>query len=119
MANQIVTKIIVTRTNKDILFFEDNPMWEGYVKAKYIDTGKLLSKKFVVHGDKLSGTYAMVWADNDARLEYINDPLQKANMESRRAYRQKHGMTYTWENTEWDGDTIVRQWSGGEDDAQQ
>lgn len=116
MANQIITKITLTRPSEAVAFSAQNARWTRYLQTTYIETGKILSREVTVSEDKLTRYITTVWPDEETRQQYLNDPVTVFALKEEKGYRQATGIGFQWENVEMDGDNVVRSWSGGETD---
>lgn len=116
MANQIITKITLTRPSEAVAFSAQNARWTRYLQTTYIETGKILSREVTISEDKLTRYITIVWPDDETRQSYLNDPVTIFALKEEKGYRQATGVVFQWENVEMDGDNVVRSWSGGETD---
>jgi hypothetical protein len=117
MSNYVVTKVIVTRLGIQNAFKPAWPDMPGggysqYIKETYIDSGKILSTSDVLSEDSLILTINTVWQNDAERIAYMDDPLVKRHFEFLMNYRKEAGMTHTWINKEYNGNTVIREWSG-------
>lgn len=114
--NQIISKILLTRPRIEIPFSAENNLWTAYLNSTYVSTGKILSRQVVISEDKLTRTITMVWASEEARQEYLNDPITIQALKEEKNHRSQNGIGFSWEHSEIDGNTVIRTWSGGETD---
>lgn len=118
MSNHIVSTVTVTRPNTSVDFKTiypamPNGQFSDYLKANYLDTGKILSRTESVSDDNLKLIITTVWKDDAARSEHQNDSVVKAQFENLLNYRKSNGITTEWNSKEYDSENkIIRDWSG-------
>jgi hypothetical protein len=117
MSNYVVTKAVITRPGIQYPFKADWPeMPEGgykqYIKQTYVDTGKILSTSDSISEDSLTLTSTNVWVNEAERTAFMNDPVVKRHFEFLTNYRKSAGISHTWINKEYNGNAVIREWSG-------
>jgi hypothetical protein len=117
MSKYVITKVIVTRSTIGDPFKPDWPEMPGggykqYMKETYINTGKILSTSDSVSEDSLTLTSTSVWKSDEERLIYMADPTAIRFLEFLTDYRKSKNMVTEWVNKEYDGNTVIREWSG-------
>lgn len=113
----VVALLKIRRPHDKIAFKTPLPEMSGedfvnYVKEKYIDTGKILSRKETLSEDRLELISETIWINDEERVAYINDPIVKKYLDNLINYRKANGITTEWINRLWDKDTLVKEWSG-------
>ena len=86
--------------------------FKKYVQSVYIDTGKILSRTTTISEDQLTMTSVTVWANNEEREKYIENFIVKKHFEHTINYCKESNIKFDWKNQEYDGNEIVREWSG-------
>jgi hypothetical protein len=87
-----------TRPSADIPFFYQTklvrPEYGPYLKANYIDTGKLVKFDRTISEDQLTITSMTEWESKEAFIEYITDPFCIENfLKISTEYEQLNGIT--------------------------
>jgi hypothetical protein len=117
LANHIVSTVVVKRPNPEVPFKSYSPaippdQLESFIQINFIDTGKLLSRTSTISEDELTLTYITCWKDDAARFEYQKNIFVKTQFDHLVEYRKAHGITVEYNNKEFRGSTIIREWSG-------
>ena len=117
MANHIVSTVVVKRPNLEVPFKSYSPdippeQLNRFIQINFIDTGKLLSRTETMSEDQLTLTYISIWRDDAARFEYQKNIFVRTQFDHLVEYRKSQGITVEYNNKEFSGSTIVREWSG-------
>ena len=116
MANQIITNLISTRLSTDSSFLPEDWVdglqeYNSYIKATYIDTGKILSRKQTISEDGLTRTVVTVWVNDEERLKYLEDPIASKRLADVVSYfKETDGVDVMCINQEVADGNIIREW---------
>jgi len=113
MSNQIIAISESIRPSTDVSWkVGDGSQWD-YFKRVYLDTGKALSRGIVMSEDGLTRTITTIWASNEERVAYMQDPIIMADLQEQTNHRIASNITHRWTNQEISlTNETVRTWSG-------
>ncbi len=114
MSNQIISISESVRPDTYVIWkVEGDGSQKDYFQRVYLDTGKALSREIKMTEEGLKRTITTVWASNEARLAYMQDPVIIADLQEQTNHRIASNITHTWTNQEISlTNEIVRTWSG-------
>lgn len=116
MSDMIVeAKLIAIRPSVEVEFRPPVPAglnFLEFVKVNYIDTGKILQKTEIVSEDQLTLTTTTIWKNDQERKNYSEEFIVKAYFDNLVKYRTQNNIITQWVNKEFDGETVIREWSG-------
>jgi hypothetical protein len=116
MANQIITNLISTRLSTDSSFLPEDWVdglkeYNSYIKATYIDTGKILSRNQTISEDGLTRTVVTVWVNDEERLKYLEDPIAAKRLADIVEYfKETPGVDVMCINQEVADGEVIREW---------
>ena len=116
MANQIITNLISTRLSTDSSFLPEDWVdglkeYNSYIKATYIDTGKILSRNQTISEDGLTRTVVTVWVNDEERLKYLEDPIAAKRLADIVEYfKETPGVDVMCVNQEVADGEVIREW---------
>lgn len=85
MADLVRSNLILIRPTPQTLFkseYPENPDFPEYFKKTYLDPGKILSRTEVLSEDFLTLNTETVWKNEEAKLQYLDDPIIKARFDN-------------------------------------
>jgi hypothetical protein len=105
MSNIILSKLIHTRPNKDVPWFNEvviDPEFNEYVRLNYFNTGKMLTKGSTSSDDLLILIFTSQWRSEQDHLDYLKDPTVKEKNSQKIDFCKEHGIKLRFEITEFD-----------------
>jgi hypothetical protein len=113
----VISKIILTRPNKDVVFRPEIPEMSpdeirSYVHRNFIQSGKILNRSEVLAEDELTLTLTTIHKSNQDRVNYGNNFIIKNIFTSHKAHWIANNIKCEWINEELNGDVIARTWQG-------
>lgn len=82
------------RQHTDIPWYTESVAYREYVNDTYHATGKIISSTSKLDDDQLILTKTVVWANEEYRDAFINDPVFIADLELRDLHHETHGITF-------------------------
>lgn len=114
MSNQIIAISKSVRPAVEVAWRVDGDgSQKDYFQRVYLDTGKALSREIMMSEDGLTRTITTIWASNDERLAYMQDPVILADLQAQTEHRIAANIKHTWTNEEISlTNEVVRTWTG-------
>ena len=75
-------------------WYEETAAYRQHVNDTYHATGKIISSTLELDDDQMILTKTVVWANEEYRDAFINDPVFIADLELRDLHHETHGITF-------------------------
>jgi hypothetical protein len=82
------------RRYADTPWYVESDTYRQHVDQYYHHSGKIVSSTFSLDDDQLILTKIVIWSNEEARTEFVNDPIVIAEHPLRSEHHELHGITF-------------------------